>query len=265
MRSLSGLFLIWCAVCCQAQTKELRLTLPKGAEVHIGSNGSDNSNRPSNVCPTSQLTEKQIRWRFQTYSYSDGFTEAEREDYDRSRPCWTNGSITLDGRSYTYQVRLPDILFTNFPDGKEKLLQGGLKGDDPPSRSVRLTPKPMHFPLPADAQINLGKSSSETPNEDCSYFRFSAEAIRRRFQTYHVLVGDEFHNSYGVYPCRFNGSVVVRGRTYTFEARQGNLLVTDFPNGEGKMLGGTPSDPLNDSIPVRLDPDVSHTPKLKGK
>ena len=266
MRSLSLVFFWGCTVFGQTQMKEHRFSMPQGAVIHIGSSGSDTPDRPSGKCPTSPPTEKQIRWRFRKFSFLDDYSEAKRHDYDHYRPCWTNGTITLHGQTYLYQVRWPDILFTNFPDGKNKLLQGGREGDDPPIRTTGTKPKMAHFPLPADAQINLGKSSSNTPGEDCSYFRFSAQAIRGRFRTYHVLAEGEFHDSYGVFPCRFDGSVIVHGQTYTFEAQQGNLLVTDFPDGEGKMLGGPPSDPLNDAIPVTLDLDVLATPpKRKGK
>lgn len=263
MRSFSLVFILGCCtVFAQTQMKEHRLSMPRDAAIHIGASGTDTPDQHSEGCLTSPPTEKQIRWRFQKFSILDDYSEAKHQDYDHFRHCWTNGTITLHGETYAYQVRWPDILFTNFPDGKNKLLQGGGEGDDPPVRATR--PKMIRYPLPPDAQINLGKSSSNTPGEDCSSFRFNAQGVRGRFRTYHVLAEGEFHDSYGVFPCRFDGYVIVHGQTYTFEARQGNLLVTSFPDGKGKMLGGPPSDPLDDTLPIKLDLDVLPTRLSNG-
>jgi hypothetical protein len=145
----------------------------------------------------------------------------------------------------------------------------------PPGAAVRIAsygfgqssgrPKVVRHPLPADARIVLGKSTTQDKEVDCSDFRLGAWGIRNRFRTYHVLGDGDMHDLYGYYPCRFDGSVIVHGRTYRFEAWSGNLLFTDFPDGEGKMLGGIPSAPLDGSDRGPVDADVLVAPKRKGR
>jgi hypothetical protein len=62
------------------------------------------------------------------------------------------------------------------------------------------------------------------------------------FRSYHKLKSGEIH-AYYLYPaCWIRGTVSINGKTFHWEARPGNTLETDWPDGVNKMLGGKHTD-----------------------
>jgi hypothetical protein len=101
-------------------------------------------------------------------------------------------------------------------------------------------------PLPARATITVGAlesdSSVRTDAEECAGWSLSSRQVRTMFRTYHRLKEGELHAWY-LYPsCWIKGTITVRDRTFHWEARPGNTLFTDWPDGVDKMLGGKHSD-----------------------
>ena len=101
--------------------------------------------------------------------------------------------------------------------------------------------KHSHFELPPEAVVHMGVSTSDeqgVSNSECSFFRFSETAVRRRFRTYHVLVEGEEHLDFETLPCRMTGTIELRGHQYLFVMIEGNMLRTNYPGPEVVQLGG---------------------------
>ena len=116
--------------------------------------------------------------------------------------------------------------------------------------------------LPKSAVIHLGPSVPREGevNTDCSYFRLSEAAVRRRFASYRVISGQDEHDSYATLPCRIDGKLIVKGSSYDFAAIEGNMLWTNYPGPKGILLGG-PSSSGDDTY--RGDPDVTRLRRSK--
>lgn len=62
------------------------------------------------------------------------------------------------------------------------------------------------------------------------------------FATYHVLREMEYHDDYAQIDCVTEGDIVVNGKKFRYMAQPVNILITDWPDGTNRTLGGKHSD-----------------------
>ncbi len=62
------------------------------------------------------------------------------------------------------------------------------------------------------------------------------------FKTYHILRRREYYDYYLQTNCLTDGIIVVDGKTFTFTTEPYNNLYTNWPDGQGRTLGGKHSD-----------------------
>lgn len=106
--------------------------LPASATIHLGPTGEDASSPDAQTCRGFHLTAKQVRSRFATYH---ALKPVEDHDYYAYFPCWSSGTIILNGKSFDFKARPGNTILTTYPDAKEKLLGG--KHTDDPSGTIR--------------------------------------------------------------------------------------------------------------------------------
>lgn len=101
---------------------------------------------------------------------------------------------------------------------------------------------PSPYRLPQAAQITVGHSvigpDKASVEGFCENWSLSKREVRRMFASYHLLKEGELHDFYLEPDCWIDGKIVVNGKTFTWRARLGNTLSTDWPDGKTKMLGG---------------------------
>jgi len=97
--------------------------------------------------------------------------------------------------------------------------------------------------LPAAATIRIGKrslvSSSFSDAEMCKTYTVTPREIRRYFRTYRLINAKENHYLYQDPCCFIEGTVTLRGKTFTWIVSPGGTLETTFPDGVRKELGTT--------------------------
>ena len=100
--------------------------------------------------------------------------------------------------------------------------------------------------LPIEAKITVEQRYA--PPQDsvdkgmCHSFHIDPKIVRNRFAHYHVLDGSEFHDFYLQFDCGVGGSIYLHGRKFFWIAEPGNLLKTDYPDGNVRWLGGRHTD-----------------------
>lgn len=101
--------------------------LPANAAIAIGPTQSDAKDPESKIfCPDYHLTEGQLREQFRTYHLLRENGEMENYSY---LPCWIDGTVRVNGKTYRWRSRDGNIMSTTWPDGVNKLLVGKPSGD----------------------------------------------------------------------------------------------------------------------------------------
>jgi hypothetical protein len=104
--------------------------LPKSAVITIRPMQRDHTyqdHQADLACDRYHLTEARVRFQFRTYhELAEGEAHANYLIY----PCWINGTIVVDGKTYTWSSQLGNTMETTWPDGVKKTL-GGKPTDDP--------------------------------------------------------------------------------------------------------------------------------------
>ena len=108
------------------------------------------------------------------------------------------------------------------------------------------TEQQTSFALPRSARLTVGKArplpgAGAEDVMECPTFHLDGQQVRRRFRTYHAVTNREVHDEYVEPSCLIKGQVLYHGRSFTWEANEGNLLWTTWPSGKGVLLGGEPS------------------------
>src|SRR5690349_20610355 len=105
---------------------------------------------------------------------------------------------------------------------------------------------PSKFSLPRNAEIKILKSGRDDSTETWAVcerdFKLSNKKIRGIFKTYSELTDRELHDDYIWAPCYIEGIISIAQKSFTWRARPGNLLETDYPDGKKRILGGQLSD-----------------------
>lgn len=104
-------------------------------------------------------------------------------------------------------------------------------------------------PLPSDARITGLRVIRDDAAEDkavCMRFHLSARQIRERFRTYRLLGPRDAHDHYAWFPCRVDGIILYRGKSFFVHANMANTMWTDWPDGDSKELGGVHDGDLDD-------------------
>jgi hypothetical protein len=105
-----------------------------------------------------------------------------------------------------------------------------------------------HFSLPGSAKITIGPVQRDHTYPDpvsdsvCKQYRLTEAQVRRQFRFYHELAEGEYHDYYLQFPCWIEGTLVVNGKTYTWSSQPGNTMMTTWPDGVSKTLGGKHTD-----------------------
>ncbi|RZU29691.1 hypothetical protein [Edaphobacter modestus] len=110
--------------------------------------------------------------------------------------------------------------------------------------------KERHYPLPSSAVITIGQlhidpKTDSTDIDSCKFYHLTESDIRKQFRTYHQIDQKELHDRYSYVYCWIEGTVQVKGKTYIWESHLDNVLITTYPDGVKKMLGGEPSGELS--------------------
>lgn len=103
-------------------------------------------------------------------------------------------------------------------------------------------PPGKHLPLPASASIQVGKKTlgdSVSDAEMCKAYSVTPREIRSYFRTYVTIDAHQKHYLYQRADCFIEGTVLVKGRTFTWIANPGGTLNTTYPDGIEKDLGTT--------------------------
>lgn len=111
-----------------AVAQQIHYPLPKTAVVSVGplqKNTKDSVARLG-FCDSYTLDEKQVREQFRTYHL---LGNDELENYD-VLPCWHDGTIRANGKTYRYSSRMGNTMWTDWPDGKGKMLVGEPSDDE---------------------------------------------------------------------------------------------------------------------------------------
>ncbi len=98
-----------------------------------------------------------------------------------------------------------------------------------------------HYPLPASAVVKVGGGYVESVNRDrtgCDSVKLTPNQVRRYFRTFHRVEGAELHDGYLIASCGVQGTVVVSGKEFHWKYDAGNTMVTDYPDGVERRLGG---------------------------
>jgi hypothetical protein len=102
------------------------------------------------------------------------------------------------------------------------------------------------FRLPASAAITIDHSEFDPKDANmsdfCPTWKLTQRQVRRMFSTYHLLQDDDLHDFYSFPDCWIDGTIVFHGKTFHWQARPGNTLSTDWPDGKTRMLGGKHSE-----------------------
>lgn len=102
-------------------SKPRHYPLPPSAVITIGPTQQDpKAPNPKGFCSYYHLSQEQVREQFRTYHQ---LREMELEHY-LYMPCWIEGTVTVNGKTYTWQSRDGNTMGTDWPDGKGKTLVG---------------------------------------------------------------------------------------------------------------------------------------------
>ncbi len=103
------------------------------------------------------------------------------------------------------------------------------------------TASAQSYKLPKKAKNELGKlkfDGDEIQNQICKDFRVNQMQVRRMFSSYKLVSTKEIHDNYDWLPCYIKGTIKVKAKSFSFSARAGHLLHTDYPDGVSKILAG---------------------------
>lgn len=101
--------------------------------------------------------------------------------------------------------------------------------------------KPDRVFLPPEAIVKTKVGNTQN-KQTCSGFQFTEDDLRTALSGYHTVTIQEQHDFYAWSPCTVEGSIEIGKRFYHWQAREGNLLTTDYPDGILKTLGGAHTD-----------------------
>lgn len=107
--------------------------LPLSAQISIGKLEVDKSSpQRAEVCTQLgwSLTKSQVRTMFRTYHL---LKEGEQHAYYAYWSCWIRGTVTINGKAFSWKANPGNTLDTDWPDGAQKTL-GGKHTDDPSGR-----------------------------------------------------------------------------------------------------------------------------------
>ena len=99
--------------------------LPPSAKIKITSKGNDDQSSSMTCEELNVLTPKRVRELFASYRLVDG---VELHKYLWA-PCFAQGTIEIQGKSFFWKFRPGNTLATDFPDGKSKILGGSVSDD----------------------------------------------------------------------------------------------------------------------------------------
>jgi hypothetical protein len=96
--------------------------LPPAAVVRLGPRSANSSDPEASICSSSlHFTPLQVVRMFRTYHL---LLPGEMHSRYDTAPCWQDGTIIFEGRTFIFRHSPLRTLTTTFPDGKEKQLGG---------------------------------------------------------------------------------------------------------------------------------------------
>ena len=95
--------------------------LPSKAKIQIKGFKTDGNEADTKLCSDFRLNEAGLRNVFSTYRV---ITPKELHDYYDWLPCFIEGTITYQNKSYAFKARAGNILHTDYPDGVKRDLAG---------------------------------------------------------------------------------------------------------------------------------------------
>lgn len=100
-----------------------RHPLPSSAQIKIGAHyiGSGVGEEAKSFCRDYHLTKAEVRKMFRTYRE---LRPHEMHDNYLYVPCGIEGTVIVNGKTYTWRTQIGGTLDTTWPDGIEKTLGG---------------------------------------------------------------------------------------------------------------------------------------------
>lgn len=108
-----------------SSSKHTYFPLPKSAKIAIGQTQWKKDGPDAELCKNYTVTAKQIRTQFRTYHL---LGEGDVHDSYSVFQCWVDGTVSVDGKTFTWQSRPRNLLETTWPDGAHKVLGGRPSG-----------------------------------------------------------------------------------------------------------------------------------------
>lgn len=106
--------------------KHKHFPLPESAEITIGQAQWKAGDMDADLCKSYKLTPKELRRQFRTYHL---LYPGDVHNYYSVFQCWIDGTIKVNGKTFTFESRPGNLLETTWPDGKDKMLGGKPSGE----------------------------------------------------------------------------------------------------------------------------------------